>query len=128
MTVSEGRTITIEPKSKLQAEAEFKAALRQRRMLDGSTLPVKSAGKKKRSQRKVRPGKKKLPQRKVWRGKGYELARKVKTELGSDFTQPGRFTAALEQACQRYKQKNGRRFTVKSLREGLRRWEDEQKG
>ncbi len=42
MSESESRTLTIEPKSKLQVEAEFKAALRQRRMLDGSTLPVKS--------------------------------------------------------------------------------------
>ena len=80
--------------------------------------PVQPARKKKRQR----------PQREVWLGMGYELARKVKTELGSDWTQPGKFTAALEQACQRYVQKNGRRFKVKSLREGLRRWEDEQKG
>lgn len=68
------------------------------------------------------------PAQEVWPGKGYELARKVRDELGPDWTQPGKFTTALEQACQRYVKKSGKRFTPKSLREGLRQWDEWSKG
>jgi len=68
------------------------------------------------------------PAREIWPGNGYELAQKVRSDLGAAWTQPGKFTAALEQACQRYKQKNGKRFTAKSLRNGLLQWDEKQIG
>jgi hypothetical protein len=64
----------------------------------------------------------------IWQGKAYELACKVRDELGADWTQPGKLTAAFERACLRYVQKNGHPFTPKSLREGLRQWEDKLRG
>ena len=59
------------------------------------------------------------PIREVWPGKDYELAKKVRDELGRDWT-PAEFTAALATSCERYESKKGKRYTVKSLREGLR--------
>ena len=63
------------------------------------------------------------PTRKVWQGFGYELARKVRDELGEDWTLPGRATAALEQACREWVQKKGESFSPKSLNEGLRQFD-----
>jgi hypothetical protein len=57
----------------------------------------------------------------VWTKKDYELARKVRDELGEDWTKPGLFTEALQKACEKYKRTDGSRFDPKSLREGLRR-------
>jgi hypothetical protein len=68
------------------------------------------------------------PVREVWPGKGYELARKVWIDLGTEATQPGKFTAGLVAACLHYKPKKGRPFTVKSLREGLRNKMNETSG
>ncbi|MGA2333944.1 MAG: hypothetical protein ABSG08_01100 [Terriglobales bacterium] len=64
--------------------------------------------------------------REVWTGKDYELARKVRDELGANYTQ-AQLTAALAVACERYQKKNGQCYIVKNLRDGLRQrddWED----
>jgi hypothetical protein len=98
---------------RVSAKRHLKEQLRRVQGLGGVLLPVSSAP---------------APVREVWLGKGYDLARKVRAELGADWTQPGKFTAALERACQRYVQKNGKPFTPKSLRESLRRKDDEKDG
>ena len=75
------------------------------------------------------------PEREVWPGWGYELARKVRDA----FEQTGRLdrgsaayeralTAAYQQACLRYVQKNGKLFKAKVLRESLRRKDEEDSG
>jgi hypothetical protein len=64
----------------------------------------------------------------VWPGKAYELARQVRDDLRKAGKSTNELTAAFEQACGRYVQRNGKRFTPKSLREGLRQWEDKIKG
>lgn len=61
------------------------------------------------------------PDPEVWLGKDYELARKVRDELGrKKFSITGEFTGALKDACARYRRKDGTKFTPKSLRESLR--------
>ena len=115
MSESEARTLTSTFPQPVKSSAEHQVALeeidRQKQTLD--ELQVRTFG---------------LPEREVWHGKGYELALKVRGELGDDWRKPGRLTAALEQACRKYVQANGRRFNVKSLREGLRQVDDKEAG
>lgn len=57
-----------------------------------------------------------------WPGKDWELAAKVESDItqkrGRDPT-TAELTAGLEQACQTYQKKNGEKFKVKNLRDGL---------
>ena len=117
MTESESRTLTtVSSADRKATKRHLKEQLRHVRGLDGLLLPVGSC-----------PGASK-PAREVWPGYVYELARRVRDGLGAAWTQPGQFTAALQQASQRYVQKNGRDITPKVLRESLRRKDDEAKG
>ena len=64
----------------------------------------------------------------IWSGKNYELARKVRDELGAAWEEPGKFTAALKVACDQYMREDGTLFTPKVLREGLRQYDAKSKG
>jgi hypothetical protein len=114
MGESEGRKLTTswspKPKTSAQHKADLDAKKRQKQALDELSLRISSED------------------REIWPGKAHELAKKVADELGADETQPGKLAAALEQACQRYIQKNGRPFKPKSLRESLRGWRYRQDG
>jgi hypothetical protein len=58
-----------------------------------------------------------------WPKKDWELAAEVEHDIaqkrGRDPT-TAELTAGLEQACQTYQNKNGEKFKVKNLRDGLR--------
>jgi len=69
-----------------------------------------------------------VPPREIWPGKDYELARKVRDELGAAATEPGKFTDALKRACERYQREDGSLYKPKNLRQGLVQWEDWHKG
>jgi hypothetical protein len=102
MTESEGRTFTwspnLKPASEAQTDLQAQTAARQKL----PRLPVYGP--------------------EVWPGTVVEFACKVQDDWEiSDKTEAKTLNAALEQACQRYVQKNGKRFTAHSLRELLRK-------
>jgi hypothetical protein len=116
MGESEARSVSFtwshDPKPEAEHQVDLRDAARQKQVLEATVVRVFGE-----------PETPAAP-REIWPGAGWELAADVRTKLGAAWTQPGKFTAALTDACERYRQKNGKLFTPKVLREGLRQHDE----
>jgi hypothetical protein len=118
MSESEANVLTtppLVPKPANEHQADLDAEIARQQELDLLTMRVNGP---------ARPTPAEAAE--VWPGKVYELALKVRGELddaGTAREDSAALTAALGIACRRYKLKNGKSPTVKSLRESLRNWD-----